>query len=120
MRISALSIPLLIALALPVHPQSEGGLPMMASIEPDSGKIGDVLVVQGANLGRTSVSALYLTDGNKDVKVAILEQTPTSIKFRIPPEAKPGRVALMVLTAGKEPKLIEEPVKLTVESATTS
>lgn len=119
MRLSALSIPLLIALALPLHPQSQGGMPMMSSVDPVSGKVGDVLVIQGSNLDRSCVAELYLTDGSTDVKVPILEQTATSIKFKIPPEAKPGRLALMVLTTGKPAKLIEEPVKIEVESVTT-
>ncbi len=66
------------------------------------------------------MAALYLTDGKTDVKVPIIEQTGTSIKFRIPSEAKPGRLALMVLTKDKPPRLIEEPVKITVETETTS
>jgi hypothetical protein len=28
---------------------------------------------------------------------------------------RPGRLALMVLTRGREPKLIEQPVKVTIE-----
>jgi hypothetical protein len=115
MGIPALWIPVLVALTLPANPQSQAAMPMMRSVEPASGRVGDVLVVQGANLGQDNVAALYLTDGKTDIKVPIIEQTATSIKFRIPPEAKPGRFALMVLTKGKEPKLIEQPVKITVE-----
>ncbi len=89
--------------------------PLIASVEPDSGKIGDELTVKGNDLGSDSVAALYLTDGKTDVKVPMLAQSATSIRFRIPPEAKPGRFALMVLTKGTEPKLLEQPVKITVE-----
>jgi len=118
MRISLLSIPLLVALALPANLQPQAGMPFMSSVEPASGKVGDVLSIQGVNLGQDNVAALYLTDGNTDLKVQMIEQTATSIRFRIPPEAKPGRFALMVLTKGKEPKLIEQPVKITVEPET--
>ncbi len=92
---------------------------MATSVDPGVGRAGDLLVIQGINLDRANVAALYLTDGNVDIKVAIVAQSATSITFKIPPEAKPGRFALMVLTTGKAPKLIEEPVKLTVEPATT-
>jgi hypothetical protein len=92
----------------------------MRSVEPASGKIGDVLAVEGENLGQESVAGLYLTDGKTDIKVPIIEQTGTSIKFRIPSEAKPGRLALMVLTKDKPPRLIEQPVKITVEPETIS
>lgn len=120
MRLSALSIPLLVALAQPADLRSQTEMPTMSSVEPASGKVGAVLVIQGTNLNRDNVAALYLTDGRTDIKVSIIEQTATSITFRIPPEAKPGRLALMVLTKGKDPKLIEEPVKVTIEPETAS
>ena len=44
-----------------------------------------------------------------------LENPPTSIKFKIPAAAKAGRFSLMILTGGKDPKYIEQPVKVTVE-----
>jgi hypothetical protein len=97
--------------------QAQSPVPRMTTVEPASGTIGDVLTATGDNLDRDSVAALYLTDGKSDVKVVITEQTATSIKFRIPPEAKTGRCVLMVLTKGKDPKLIEEPVKVTVEAS---
>ena len=118
MRISVMLIPLLLAFALPANAQSQS--PIMRSVEPDSGKAGDVLAVQGENLGQDHVAALYLTDGNTDFKVPIVEQSATVLKFRIPPEAKPGRLALMVLTKEKDPKLIEQPVKITVEPVTAT
>jgi hypothetical protein len=94
-------------------------MPLMNSVEPSSGRAGDVLLTQGANLGQDAVAGLYLTDGKTDLKVLIIEQTSTSIRFKIPLEAKPGRFALMVLTKEADPKLIEQPVKITVEPATT-
>ncbi len=120
MGISAISIPLLVALALPASAQSDSVMPTMRTVEPGSGRVGDVLVVEGTNLGQDSVAALYLTDGKADVKVTIVEQAATSIRFKIPPEAKPGRMALMVLTKGPKPTFIEEPVKVTVEPGVTT
>jgi hypothetical protein len=61
------------------------------------------------------VAKVYLTDQKNDFVVDMTEQTATSIKFKIPAKAPAGRFALMLLTTGKEPKLIEQPVKLTVE-----
>jgi hypothetical protein len=120
MRISGISVPLLVALASPILWSFQARAPMMASIEPASGKVGDVFIIEGENLDNGSVSALYLTDGTIDIKVPILEQTGTSIKFRIPLDVKPGRLALMVLTKEKPPRLIEEPVKITIEPETIS
>jgi len=96
---------------------SQPRMPLITSVEPDSGRIGDELTAKGNDLGSDSVAALYLTDGKIDLKAPVLEQKATSIRFRIPVGAKPGRFALMVLTTGIEPKLLEQPVKITVEEA---
>jgi len=67
---------------------------MMRSVEPTSGKIGDVLVIQGENLGQESVAGLYLTDGKIDIKTPIIEadghihQVPNTVRG----EAGPSRV----------------------------
>jgi hypothetical protein len=87
MRISLLSITLLLAVAAPECAQT--------------------------------ASPLMTTDGKKDTKVVIAEQSVTSIKFQILPEAKAVRFALMVRTKGKDSKFIEEPVRITVESEGT-
>jgi hypothetical protein len=47
--------------------------------------------------------------------VDITDQAETAIKFKIPAKTKAGRFALMLLTTGKDPKLIEQPVKVTVD-----
>jgi IPT/TIG domain len=89
-------------------------MPRMASVDPDSGKVGDILVVTGENLQKENVAKLYLTDGKNDTQVEIVEQTATTIKFKIPAKAANGRLALMVLTVGKDAKYIEQPVKVSV------
>jgi len=106
-------IALLVAAAIAVFAQT--AMPRMASVEPQNGKVGDVMVVSGENLQKDAVSKLFLTDGTNDIQVEISDQTEKEIKFKIPAKAKPGRLALMVLTGGKEPKLIEQPVKITID-----
>jgi hypothetical protein len=107
------AISLLVAASFATFAQSP--MPRMATAEPMNGKSGAVIVVTGENLTKDSVSKVYLTDGTNDLQVDITAQSATSITFKIPSTAKPGRVALMVLTTGKEPKLIEQPVKVTVD-----
>jgi hypothetical protein len=89
-------------------------MPRMTSVEPDTGKAGDVLVVTGENLQKDFVAKLYLTDEKTDTQVEIVEQTPTTIKFKIPAKIANGRLTLMVLTVGKDAKYIEQPVKVSV------
>jgi len=86
----------------------------MVSVEPANGKIGDVLTVTGENLQKELVVKVYLYDGKTDIQCEVTEQNEKAIKFKIPAKAT-GRLALEVLTSGKEPKLIEQPVKVTVE-----
>ncbi len=107
------AISLLVAASFAAFAQQ--AMPRLATVEPQNGKGGDVLVVSGENLAKDAVTKLYLTDGTNDLQVEITEQTATAIKFKIPAKAKPGRLALMILTGGKEPKLIEQPVKVTID-----
>ena len=87
----------------------------MTGVEPGNGKVGDVITANGEYLLKTHVAKVYLTDGQVDTLVEVTEQTDTAIKFKIPAKAKAGRFALAVLTTGKDAKLIEQPVKVTVE-----
>ena len=105
--LSLLSLPL----ALPARAQA----PQMNTVQPESGKIGSVLRIRGVYLGKEKVDEVYLTDHTFDMKVKVLDQTEDSIEFRIPPSAKPGRLQLLVKTAGKKPLLLEQPVYITVE-----
>src|SRR5579864_253677 len=86
-------------------------LPRITGVDPGNGKAGDLISVAGETLAKAHVAKLYLTDGKNDIVVELTEQSATSLKFKIPSKASPGRFALMLLTTGKEPKLIEQPVK---------
>jgi len=44
-----------------------------------------------------------------------MEQSATSIKFKIPAKVPAGRLALMVLTTGKDAKYMEQPVKVQID-----
>jgi hypothetical protein len=80
--------------------------PRLTTVEPDSGKVGDVATVKGENLDKDTVADLFLTDGKTDVKAVITERTADSLKFKIP-QIKAGRYRLM--TANKT-TMIEQPV----------
>ena len=89
-------------------------MPPMSSVDPTSGKAGDVIAVSGENLDKSYVAKVYLTDDKNDFVCEVTDQTATELKFKIPAKAT-GRLALMILTTGKEPKLITQPVKVTIE-----
>jgi hypothetical protein len=112
MRLS-FALPLFLAASLAAFAQQ--AMPRMSTVDPGTGRAGDEITVGGENLEKAQVAKVYLTDGKNDTLVDLTEQTATSLKFKIPTKAIAGRFALMLLTTGKEPKLIEQPVKLTVE-----
>ena len=93
---------------------AQEAMPRMSSVDPSSGKAVDVITVTGENLEKANVGKVYLTDDKTDFECEITGQTATEIKFKIPVKAT-GRLALMILTTGKEPKLITQPVKVSIE-----
>ena len=103
----------LIMAAATVRDQTVPETPLMRVVEPARARPGDTVVVKGDALDKSRVSEVYLTDGANDFKVEIVQQTNTSITFKIPANTPLGRFGLMVLMA-REPKFIEQPVYLTV------
>jgi len=113
MKVSVL-VSLLLAVGMAVW--AEQPMPKMVTVDPLNGKAGDVIVATGENLQKDAVAKLYLTDGKNDIVCEMLEQTDTTIKFKIPAKVPQGvRLTVMVLTAGKDAKLIEQPVKVEID-----
>src|SRR6476661_2826123 len=73
-------------------------VPQVQTIEPRNAKPGTVVSVTGVSLEKAKVDDAFLTDHRFDLKVKVLEQTPTTLKFRIPPFIKPGRHQLLLQT----------------------
>ena len=115
---------LLVALALVVAvmpvvcagSRDPGPTPLMKMVQPDSAKPGDEVTVSGTNLAKDTVAAVYLTQGERTIKVKVTSQTETDVKFLIPADLKTGRFGIMVLTTGgDDARQIDEPVYLSVE-----
>jgi hypothetical protein len=94
---------------------SPAQVPQMNSVAPDSGKVGTVLRAHGVFLGRDKVEGIYLSDHTLDMMVKVLNQSDNVIEFRIPPSVKPGKLQLVIKTAGKEAYLLEQPIYVTVQ-----
>jgi hypothetical protein len=67
----------------------------------------------GEHLGTSNVDDLSLTDGNGHALVTILEQTETSIRFRVPAMVTPGQY-IVVIHPSNRYQGIEQDVILTV------
>ena len=97
----------------------DGDAPQMNTISVKSARPGDTIEIEGVGLEPAKVDEVYLTDHKFDMRVKVLEQKPTLIRLRVPPFAKPGRVQILVLTKGDEPKLLEQPLYLLIEDPAT-
>jgi len=115
MRLSYIPIVLAGLLVISVTLSAQSTFPRMTSVEPTTAKAGVEVTVTGEHLEKTNIAQVYLSDGEKDVKVDVTGQTATSVKFKVPEAMKPGRFSLVVLTTTKPAQLIDQPVKLTVE-----
>lgn len=93
--------------------------PQMDTLSAQTAKPGDVLEIHGIGLSERKVDELYLTDHKFDMRVKVLEQKETGIKFRVPPFAKPGRMQILILTKGETPKLLEQPLYVVIEDPAT-
>jgi hypothetical protein len=89
------------------------GTPRCSAVDPDTVKSGDTVNATCENANNSGGAELYLTDGNVDTKVAVMEKSSDKIKFQVP-RIKPGRYHLAFMTANKA-SIIEQPVVLTVE-----
>ena len=112
MRMSSVVL-LLVVAGIAAYAQTVS--PRMTSVEPMNGKAGDVIAVSGENLTKDNVAKVYLTDGKNDLLCEVREQTATVLKIVVPAKAS-GKMSLMILTAEKEPKFVEQPVKVTIEA----
>lgn len=108
-------VSLLVILTLGLAASLVAQVPQMKSVAPDSGKVGTVVRVRGIALGRDKVDQLYLSDHTLDMMVKVLAQSDDVIEFRIPPSVKPGKLQLVIKTAGKQAYLLEQPLYVTVE-----
>lgn len=84
----------------------------VTGVDPMQAKAGDTVTAKGDGIAKADVDTLYLTDEKTDWKCEVVNQTATAITFKVPPEIKPGRWAVMIHTS--KDQLIELPVKLTV------
>ena len=115
MKLSYIALALAGLLIISFTLGAQATFPRMTSVEPATAKAGVEVTVAGENLDKDNIVEVYLSDGDKDSKVVVTGQTATSLKFKVPDGLKPGRFSLVVLTTTKPPKLIDQPVRLTVE-----
>jgi hypothetical protein len=85
--------------------------PQVTGVDPPSGKVSDTVIVSGSNLGKASVSSVFLSDDKNDYKAAIVDQSDDKITMKVP-QVKPGDYNVSVQVGDK---LFIKPVKFKVE-----
>ena len=85
--------------------------PQVAGVEPASGKVNDDVTVTGENLGKDTVSAVFLSDDKTDYKATVVEQTAAKIVMKVP-QVKPGNYNISVQVGGN---IFIKPVRFTVQ-----
>ena len=85
--------------------------PQVTGVDPASGKVNDTVTVSGSNLGKASVSSVYLSDDKNDYKAAIVDQGDDKITMKVP-QVKAGDYNVSIQVGDK---LFIKPVKFKVE-----
>jgi hypothetical protein len=87
------------------------GTPRVTSVEPSSGKVNDNVTLMGENLGKGSVSTVFLSDDKTDYQVTVVEQAEEKIVIKVP-RVKVGNYNVSV-QAGNE--ILIMPVRFKVQ-----
>jgi len=80
---------------------------------PTEARPGDVVTVTGYALGATHLKEIYLTDGQVDYRVEILEQTDLVVRLRVPAKIPAGQMRFAIVIV-RRPEILEQPVFLRV------
>jgi len=109
LKISFIATLLLLCLAARVGGQSA---PKITAVAPATGKVNDSVTLTGENLGKESVSAVFLSDDKDDYKATMMEQANGKIVLKVP-EVKSGGYNISIQEGDK---ILILPVRFTVQS----
>jgi len=85
--------------------------PRVTGVEPSSGKAESNVTVTGENLGKESVTDLYLSDNTTDYKATVVEQTAQKVVVKVP-QVKPGAYNLSIHVGNN---IFIQPIRFTVQ-----
>ncbi len=101
---------LVVSLALPANVTAQGA-PRVSGVDPASGKTGDTVTVNGENLDKGTVSAVYFSDSSSDHKAIIVHQSGEKILVKVP-QVKPGGYNISIQIKND---ILIQPIRFTVE-----
>jgi hypothetical protein len=95
------------------QPTEANPLPMMNTIEPRMGGDRPACDHHRKEPGKR-VAGVYLTDGKKDWKMTVVEQTETKIVAKVAEKTPGGRFRLMAITTDDPGQYVEQPLVLDI------
>ena len=105
---------LLALAAAPRHTVLAQGGSKVTAVDPGNGKVNDQITVTGTNLGKTTVTGVYLSDDKDDFKATIVDQDTGKIVLKVP-QVKAGSYNISILVGGPTGSLLIQPVRFSVE-----
>lgn len=109
LNITFIAVFLLFCFAPRVGGQSS---PKITAVAPATGKVNDSVTLTGENLGKDSVSAVFLSDDKDDYKATLVEQGSAKIILKVP-QVKSGGYNISIQEGDK---ILILPVRFTVQS----
>lgn len=85
--------------------------PKITAVAPATGKVNDSVTLTGENLGKDSVSAVFLSNDKDDFKATLVEQGSAKIVLKVP-EVKSGGYNISIQEGDK---ILILPVHFTVQ-----
>jgi IPT/TIG domain len=108
-KVSFIAVLLFLSLA----PRAGGqNSPKITTVAPATGKVNDSVTLTGENLGKDSVSAVFLSDDKDDYKATMVEQGTAKIILKVP-QVKSGGYNISIQEGDK---ILILPVRFTVQS----
>ena len=100
-------------LVLFLAPQAKAqSSPKVDNVAPAAGKVDDSVTLTGENLGKESVTAVFLSDDKDDYKATLVEQDSAKIVLKVP-QVKSGGYNISVQQGDK---ILILPLHFTVQS----
>ncbi len=90
-----------------------GSVTVMQQVTPAEARGGDVVTVTGYALDASHLKEVYLTDGQQDYRLEIVEQGNVAVRVRIPAKIPAGQLRFAIIVASR-PDLLEQPVFLKI------
>ena len=86
---------------------------VLQGVMPTVARPGDVVTVTGFALGPDRLKEIYLTNGEVDYRVEIVEQNDLAVRLRVPAKIPAGQMRFAIVVVSR-PELLEQPVLLKI------